>query len=157
MKISKKIHIITNYSIKAKNLPKWRLHYWIKSAAELLRIFEHKIYNEIIFNIKITNKNESRYLNRMFRGINKPTNILTFNYKNSFHKKLFIDIAICLPILIIESFNQKKFFLDHAAHIILHGFLHGLGYNHKHGNVNEMRNLEITILKSIGIDNPYKL
>ena len=63
---------------------------------------------------------------------------------------------LCLPVLKREAKAQRKDFLCHAAHLVVHGTLHALGYDHeKIRDAKRMENLEIHILATMGIDNPY--
>ena len=66
------------------------------------------------------------------------------------------DIAICLPVAKREAHEQSKPFEQHFAHMVVHGCLHLLGYDHVNENdANEMEAKEIGILSDLGYPNPY--
>lgn len=109
-------------------------------------------------------------INNKYKGVNKPTNILSFNnfdhktiidngFKNivNQHHFLFLgDIVIAYGICKEESTNQNKPFKNHLTHLILHSILHLIGYDHISDNqADEMERIEIEILDKINIPNPY--
>lgn len=95
-----------------------------------------------------------RALNRDFRGRDKPTNVLSFP---SDAPGEWGDIILAYETISREADGQGKPFSDHAAHLLLHGFLHLLGYDHVHDeDAGVMEALEIAILAKLGIDNPYE-
>jgi probable rRNA maturation factor len=66
------------------------------------------------------------------------------------------DIVICLEVVEKEARQQNKAFEHHLTHILIHGFLHLLGYDHiKDDEAETMENLEIEILQELQINNPY--
>ncbi|WP_367677311.1 rRNA maturation RNase YbeY [Buchnera aphidicola] len=97
-------------------------------------------------------------LNFIYRNQNKPTNILSFQYPNMYIKNyLFIgDLIICAKILETEAKIQNKYIEAHWAHIIIHGILHLIGYNHnnKYQEI-IMEQIEIETMKKLGYKNPY--
>lgn len=100
-------------------------------------------------------KSEMKKINFKYKNKKKPTNILSFSY--NYYKKTkqnFIgDIIICNSIIYEESLQQKKKLISHWAHIIIHGSLHLLGYNHS--NNKKMEKLEKKIMKKLGYKDPY--
>ncbi len=110
-----------------------------------------------ISNISI---NEMQELNKKFRKMDKPTNILAFPFAGSDFsendEKQLGELVICERIILEEAKSQAKSITDHFAHIIIHGTLHLLGYIHESDdNATMMENKEIEILKKFNIDNPY--
>lgn len=103
--------------------------------------------------IRWCNDEEMRELNHQFRGVDKPTNVLAFpandiNYLG--------DIAISLETVMREAKAQSKEYEHHLAHMVVHGVLHLLGHDHEDdADADAMEALEIRILGSIGIANPY--
>jgi probable rRNA maturation factor len=94
------------------------------------------------------------HLNLGFRGKNKPTNVLSFPNPS----RPPGAIALGLETIAAEAAAQGKPFEHHCKHLILHGFLHLLGYDHE--TVTErrlMERLETSILAAMGIPNPYIL
>ncbi|MEQ1704976.1 MAG: rRNA maturation RNase YbeY [Rickettsiales bacterium] len=100
-------------------------------------------------------------LNSQYRGKNKPTNVLSFPASSpaTDDRQLTTDlgdIVLALETIENEAREQEKTFRNHAFHLLIHGFLHLLGYDHIHGKQAEiMEKLEIKILKKLGISNPY--
>jgi probable rRNA maturation factor len=93
-------------------------------------------------------------LNKQFREIDKPTNVLSFE---SEREGFLGDIAIAHETISAEALEQEKSFEAHFTHIALHGMLHLLGYDHMSADdQNEMEALEIELLAKLGIENPYE-
>jgi len=90
-----------------------------------------------------------------FRGFDKPTNVLTFPYHNK-DEAIDADIVLCMPIVCQEAKMQGKSVKDHLAHLLIHGCLHAQGHDHmSKAQANKMEALEIKLLASIGVSNPY--
>lgn len=109
--------------------------------------------------IRIVDKTESAYLNETFRQKQGPTNILSFHYDQDDHEptESLGDLAICAEIVNSEAKIQHKTPEEHWAHIVIHGVLHLLGYDHiKDQDAEKMEALEIKILKQLGYTNPYE-
>jgi probable rRNA maturation factor len=100
-------------------------------------------------------------LNARWRGQEKPTNVLSFPAPllpgdTGAEKIPLGDIAIAYETLAREAHEQGKPVSDHLSHLIVHGFLHLLGYDHQsEGEAEQMEQLERGILARIGIANPY--
>jgi len=93
-----------------------------------------------------------RRLNRDFRGKDKATNVLSFGDP----VEPLGGIAVSYQTVEREAEGQGKLFLNHAKHMILHGFLHLLGYDHTTKKAASlMEGIEIAILRDLGIPNPY--
>jgi len=104
--------------------------------------------------IRIIEEQESQQLNHSYRGYQKPTNVLSFSYEDL--QNYFGDLATCLSVVENEAFQQGKQVKDHLAHMVVHGTLHLLGYDHQDDNqATKMEALEISILDKFGIANPY--
>ena len=105
--------------------------------------------------IRMVGLDESQQLNGQFRGKDKPTNVLSFSYDDL--KSYLGDIIICLPVVEREALEQSKKITAHLAHMVVHGVLHLLGYDHEQNDEAEvMEATEQHILAKIGIDNPYQ-
>ncbi|MDR1207655.1 MAG: rRNA maturation RNase YbeY, partial [Rickettsiales bacterium] len=103
--------------------------------------------------IILTNDSEIRKLNKKYRGKDTPTNVLSFETGDS---ELLGDIFISFDTVIRESAGARAF-VDHATHMVAHGILHLLGYDHLNdSDATKMEALEVKILAKLGIDNPYK-
>ncbi len=102
-----------------------------------------------------------KQLNSEYRGKNKPTNVLSFPVASLTpdHRPLtheLGDIILAIETIEKEAKEQGKTFRSHATHLLIHGFLHLLGYDHMEAKQAEnMEKLEIKILKKLGISNPY--
>lgn len=108
--------------------------------------------------IRIVDKAEGAQLNEKWRNAQGPTNVLSFLYSdlNETTKSIQGDIVICAPVILREAAEQKKSVDAHWAHIIVHGILHLLGYDHDNENdANEMESLETSILGKLKIPDPY--
>lgn len=125
---------------------------------------------ELEISVSLVSDLQMKKINLEFRNKNKPTNVLSFPaldenlVRKSGLKKaigpcnyLFLgDIIISYQTIKKESLAQKKKFCDHLTHMILHSILHLIGHDHEDKKMAEsMENLEIKILKTIGINNPY--
>ena len=111
--------------------------------------------------IRIVDELESKKINMRFRNVDKPTNILAFPSSDLPYIELdeplsLGDLVVCAPLLEKEALEQEKELESHWAHILIHGILHLIGYNHEDSSAaNIMEDLEIQVLKKIGISNPY--
>lgn len=100
-------------------------------------------------------------LNHTYRKQNKVTNVLAFpaSYPDEIELDypLLGDVIICPSVLLTESQDLKTPLIAHWAHIVIHGVLHLLGYDHIiESDAEIMRTIEINLLNKLGFDNPYK-
>ncbi len=111
--------------------------------------------------IVLTDISEIQELNQRFRGKNMPTNVLSFIADNEApqpeEQELVLgDIIICYEVIVEEAKTQNKTLRAHLAHMIVHGLLHLLGYDHMLDEEAEtMEQLERDILAGLQIDDPY--
>ncbi len=153
------IGLLIDYQIPMPDLPVEVIRQWIlktfnfvikKNCPLLIRA------KKIEINLCFVDIDTSRKLNNDFRKRNYATNVLAFEYGIDPLDIMRGDIIICLPILLIETLNQNKCFLDHTAHLVIHGVLHTLGYDHiKNEDAICMESLESKILISMNIADPY--
>lgn len=107
---------------------------------------------------------ESQQLNLEYRGKDKPTNVLSFPSDLPDEMAAILDsfpigdLVICIPVVLQEAIDQQKTPIEHFTHMLVHGTLHLMGYDHETSeqDAEEMEALEIEILKKLGFDNPYK-
>lgn len=107
---------------------------------------------------------ESQELNLQYREKDKPTNVLSFpsdipeEMLSLLDAEPLGDLVICIPVVLQEATEQQKTPSDHFTHLLVHGILHLLGYDHEtsEAEAEEMEALEIEILKKLGIANPYQ-
>ena len=108
--------------------------------------------------IVLTDDAEQQDLNKQWRGIDKPTNVLSFPQIEPFGPVSGIlgDIVLARETLEREAVDLDKPFTDHFTHLVVHGFLHILGYDHvDDGDALAMETLETQILASLDIPDPY--
>jgi probable rRNA maturation factor len=99
-----------------------------------------------------------RALNKLWRGFDKPTNVLSFPSPDTQPEpvRTIGDIAISYETAAREAAAEDKSLADHVAHLAVHGFLHLLGYDHESdADAEEMEGLERVILARIGVSDPY--
>ncbi|WP_022944678.1 rRNA maturation RNase YbeY [Pseudoalteromonas ruthenica] len=109
--------------------------------------------------IRISNAEESQSLNHNYRGKDKPTNVLSFEFDAppGVELPLVGDLIICPEVVYRESLEQQKSFHDHFAHMVVHGCLHLLGYDHiNDADAQEMEAIEKRLLATIDISDPYR-
>jgi len=111
-------------------------------------------YKNAEVSITLTNDDEIHSLNKQYRGIDKPTNVLSFELGDDI---LMGDIYISLDTVLREATAENIPVTDHVAHMVVHGMLHLQGYDHiQESDAQKMENKEIAILKKLGIKNPYE-
>jgi probable rRNA maturation factor len=99
-------------------------------------------------------------LNRDFMGKNKPTNVLSFpNNDESEAGAIYLgDVVLAFETIKREAKSQGKTFKHHTMHLIVHGILHLIGYDHQtNAQAKKMEKLETMILADFGVKNPYVL
>ena len=138
---------------KTKSVPRSsQFRKWVKTV-----IAEH--FANVELTIRIVGTKESAALNKKYRKKSKATNVLAFplTIKPQFNSPLLGDIVICAPIVIKEAKLYNKDPLAHWAHIVIHGSLHLLGYNHTTNKAAIiMERLESEILQQLGYPPPYE-
>ncbi|WP_221074216.1 rRNA maturation RNase YbeY [Agarivorans aestuarii] len=108
--------------------------------------------------VRIVDEAESQALNSQYRNKDKPTNVLSFPFEAppGVLLPLLGDLVICRQVVEREAEEQGKAVFDHWAHMVVHGSLHLLGYDHiEDQEAEEMEALEIAVLTKLGISNPY--
>lgn len=106
--------------------------------------------------IRVVGSQESRELNERWRGRPKPTNVLSFPAARSARGRQLGDLVVCAPVVAREAREQGKALRAHWAHMIVHGTLHLLGFDHvRAADAKRMENRERTLLKRLGIADPY--
>ncbi|RYE56664.1 MAG: rRNA maturation RNase YbeY, partial [Rhizobiaceae bacterium] len=108
--------------------------------------------------VLLTDDAEQRELNAQYRGKDSSTNVLSFPQIEPFDPVFGIlgDITLARETLIREAEEQGTSLEDHFTHLVVHGFLHILGYDHlDEDEAQEMEGLETQILAGLGIADPY--
>jgi probable rRNA maturation factor len=111
-------------------------------------------------NLSFISSEEMQELNKQFRGIDKDTNVLSFENQDISreHTKVLGDIAICYPYVVNEATVSEKDLDSHISHMFIHGILHILGYDHENeSEADNMESKEIEFLSKFNIINPYTL
>lgn len=133
----------------------------------LQKVVEHAgndVKREIEISVRIVDEDEGRLLNRRYRKMDSATNVLSFP---AAEPDLFDppgdlplalgDIVICGPVVAREAAAQGKEHADHWAHLLVHGALHLMGYDHEsQSEAQQMEALEASILAAGGVQNPYE-
>lgn len=149
---------VQNASV-AGNVPAEReIRSWIRTAIE-----QAGAPSPAEVSVRIVDEEEGQALNRTYRGTNKPTNVLSFPAGNDSGAGLppevprsLGDIVICAPVVVREARAQGKDVADHWAHLLVHGTLHLLGYDHERDeDATKMEDLERRTLAARGLGDPY--
>lgn len=123
--------------------------------------------------VRVVGSTESRRLNARYRGKDKPTNVLSFppaplpvrtaglpstGDRRNDEARLLGDLVICAQVVRSEAREQKKPLAAHWAHLIVHGALHLVGYDHeREAEARRMERREIAVLRRLGFANPYRI
>jgi probable rRNA maturation factor len=146
------------YAAAEPRLPRWRVRGWAARALAAAAADGLADFDRVELALRFVGQAEGRRLNREFRGRDYATNVLTFEYGVDPQGTARGDIVICAPVLAREAREQKKPFLHHAAHLVIHGVLHALGYDHiKKRDAQRMEALETGILARMKITDPYTI
>jgi probable rRNA maturation factor len=132
--------------------------------------------------VRVVGRTESRRLNARYRGRDKPTNVLSFPAADlpagpkrakvapfvsgskapqaTFGNRTIWplgDLVICPEVLRAEAREQRKSLRAHWAHLVVHGALHLVGYDHEDpADANRMERREVSVLRRLGFPNPYR-
>ena len=135
-----------------KGLPSFEdIHLWLSSA-----VTKFQPLAEVT--VRLVDEQESHQLNHDYRGKDKPTNVLSFPFEAppGIEMDLLGDLIICRQVVEREAVEQNKPLMAHWAHMVVHGCLHLLGYDHiEDQEAEEMESLETEIMKSMGYSDPY--
>lgn len=118
--------------------------------------------------VRVVGSAESRRLNARYRGKDKPTNVLSFPPPEAVRasggrpgereQRPIGDLVICAQVVRSEARRQGKPLQAHWAHLVVHGALHLIGYDHeRETEAKRMERREIAILRRLGFANPYRI
>lgn len=127
------------------------LQKWVNQA-----LAKRTAANEV--NIRLVSKRESAELNHTYRYKKGPTNILSFPFEPppQVYSNLLGDLVICPALVNQQAKQQGKTRLAHWAHLVIHGCLHLIAYDHQNAkDAHKMESLEIELLEDLGYENPY--
>ncbi len=140
------------YIFSNPNLPDKRsINAWVNAAL-------NNSEKNVELTIRIVDEKEGKELNERWRNSEGPTNVLSFPAEETLEisPKLLGDIVICAPVVEREAEQQEKSLNAHWAHMVIHGTLHLLGYDHiNNRDAKIMESLETTILDKLGFRDPY--
>lgn len=134
------------------------MHEWVRSALSDLELTSSLPTVEMT--IRIVSEAEMQDLNERFRKKSGPTNVLSFPFTADIELEtpLLGDLVICASVVEREARQQHKSSQAHWAHMIVHGTLHLLGYDHMtESEAQEMEAEEIRLLQQLGFSNPYEV
>ncbi|AMN46551.1 hypothetical protein ACG33_05450 [Steroidobacter denitrificans] len=152
------LHVTVQLAAARRGVPHARsLRRWAQAA--FTQYASSRAGTACTLTIRVVGSAESRRLNRTWRGKDRATNVLSFP-AGSAPAPLPLpelgDIAICAPVVAREARQQRKTPRAHWAHMVVHGVLHLLGYDHvKDRDAAAMEACEAKILKQFGYLNPY--
>jgi len=145
--------IDVQYAVSADGIPGAELiRQWVAQALPADRAAAE-------LTVRIVDEAEITALNRQYRGKDGPTNVLSFPYEQipGIAAALLGDVVICAPVVASESVAQDKPLEAHWAHMVIHGMLHLLGYDHhKDGEASRMEATETELLAELGYASPYE-
>lgn len=156
--MSKTATIEVQYAIAEAGLPSAeQLTQWAQAALDSIDSSSGEI------TLRLVDAEEIQGLNRSYRGKDSPTNVLSFPFEMpeglplAAQELILGDIALCAHVIAQESQEQNKLLDHHWAHMVIHGVLHLLGFDHiGDSDAAIMEKLEIDILANLGIPNPYQ-
>lgn len=132
------------------------IHRWVNAALQHLP--ENLQRCDVDLSVRVVDEFESQNLNHRYRQKNNPTNVLSFpsELPPDLGLPLLGDLVICAQVVEREAAEQGKSLHAHWAHMLVHGTLHLLDYDHiDDSEAEEMEELETTILTSLGFPPPY--
>ena len=133
--------------VRAWAPPRRELARWVRAALGRRRAGA--------LSLAVVGARESRRLNARYRGHDRPTNVLSFPAAGTAGRALG-DLVICASVLAREARQQAKPLRAHWAHLVVHGTLHLLGYDHVRGPAaRRMERREVRVLRALGFANPY--
>ena len=140
-----RLNLTIQYATDCANFPtQSQIRKWAKAALN--------IDSEVT--IRIVDEQEGCQLNKLYRGKDYATNVLTFPLAEEPH--LMGDIVLCAPVIEAEAKSQNKCLEAHYAHLTVHGILHLHGYDHEiEAQAELMEGLETAIVIKLGYASPY--
>jgi len=147
------IELDLQLACEAKNIPNQaQFELWVNTALK-------RFNKPFELTIRVVEISESQQLNHQYRHKDKPTNVLSFPFEvpEGIELNLLGDLVICANVVAQEALAQEKTLVAHWTHMVIHGCLHLLGYDHiNDDDAKEMETLEIDILSQLNINNPYE-
>jgi len=128
---------------------------WVNAA---ILAASDKTREEAELTVRVVDAEESQQLNSQYREKDKPTNVLSFPFQNppGITLPLLGDLIICKSVVEKEAIEQNKRLISHWAHMLIHGTLHLLGYDHiEEKEAETMERIETNLMIELGYNDPY--
>jgi probable rRNA maturation factor len=146
------VQVSVSLGVPAEGLPsEAQFRDWVEAAVGRQR-------RSAEVSLRIVDAVEGQALNLQYRHRDYPTNVLSFpaDLPPGLGIPLLGDVVLCAPVIAREAQAQGKPVLEHWAHLVVHGTLHLLGHDHETpAEAREMESLEVQVLDSMGIQDPY--
>ncbi len=129
------------------------IHSWVATV-----VGEHQ--SEAELTVRIVDEHEITELNKQYRDKDKTTNVLSFPAEKDLPVPIPLlgDLVICAEVVAKEAVEQQKPLVAHWAHMVVHGTLHLLGYDHiENDQAEQMEQKEIIYMQRLGFPNPYEV
>jgi probable rRNA maturation factor len=147
-----KVKVAVSWGVPASGLPKSAdFERWVAAAVGRRRA-------EAEVSVRVVDAAEGQAMNLRYRHRDYATNVLSFpaDLPAELGVPLLGDVVLCAPVIATEAKAQSKPEAEHWAHLTVHGTLHLLGLDHETpAEAREMESIEVQVLESIGIQNPY--
>jgi probable rRNA maturation factor len=159
--VKQKVNLELQQACSVASLPdKAEMRRWIEAAIEATDSNDERA---CVVVVRIVDEGESRELNSRYRNRDSSTNVLAFPADEgaipgprSTRRRVLGDLAVCGPVVEREALEQGKSAAAHWGHLLVHGTLHLLGYDHKtEGEAAAMERLEARIMADHGVGDPY--
>lgn len=147
-----KLRLLVEYASHRPAPDRRALARWAQAAMTGLR------RRVVAVGVRIVNEGESAALNARYRGKNKSTNVLSFPFEAppGARTDLIGELVLCAPVIAREARAQHKSPQAHWAHMVVHGILHLLGFDHETPReAATMERREAAILRRLGFPDPY--
>ncbi|MFZ3019149.1 MAG: rRNA maturation RNase YbeY [Gallionella sp.] len=145
-----KLSLAVQYASDAPNIPtRAQFRRWAKAA----------LLGDVSLTLRVVDEAEGRELNKVYRGKDYPTNVLTFVLDDEPPPGGMIsgDVVVCAPVVEREAREQHKELLAHYAHMTIHALLHLQGYDHENDDdAAEMEALETKLMLKLRHPDPYQ-
>ncbi len=147
------VEVDVQYAVMADGVPSVSdIETWIGAVVRGRR-------ENVQLTVRIVDEEEGTELNERWRQARGPTNVLSFPSEGleAIAPDLLGDVVICAPVVESEAREQGKSLTAHWTHMVIHGTLHLLGFDHvDEDHAREMELLEAQILKELGYSDPYE-
>lgn len=143
-------------SLQFGDIPYTTRHRAALPRHKVIRAIRHALDADAEITVRIVGEDEGRKLNKAYRGKDYATNVLTFDYATE--PLVMADLVLCAPVVAREAKEQCKTLAAHYTHLLVHGTLHALGWDHEtsEADAEAMEAREIAILAGLGLKNPYR-